>query len=294
MQKYILTAAFIMASFGLAKSQNVSTANKYDIKLHPEKPELTTQNKFSAACFQIADVVYTVIENAKPNTSIEYYSTIHGGKLVANCTTDKLGFAQKVFSAKAVPGFAINKPTADSREGFVEHFIEKEFVLEKFEALRNGNTISLNWNANASTKNNITFEILKSTDGKNYSVINTQQANSIEAMNTYTFTENFNATSSYKLRIIKNNLITRYTSEPLNADANKSFKVYPTISNTSIHVDASDNTIEVTPFYIINVSGEILKNGILDKAQNEVAINELVAGVYFIQIGTKTQKFVKE
>ncbi|MFM2049202.1 MAG: hypothetical protein RI955_1750, partial [Bacteroidota bacterium] len=32
----------------------------------------------------------------------------------------------------------------------------------------------------------------------------------------------------------------------------------------------------------------------LDKAQNEVAINELVAGVYFIQIGTKTQKFIKE
>ncbi|MEY4875618.1 MAG: hypothetical protein RL708_767 [Bacteroidota bacterium] len=294
MQKYILTAAFIVASFGLANSQNVSTANKFDIKLHPEKPELTTQNKFSAACFQIADVVYTVIENAKPNTVLEFYSTIHGGKLVANCTTDKLGFAQKVFSAKAVPGFAINKPSADSREGFVEHFIEKEFVLEKFEAQRNGNTISLNWNANSSAKNTITFEILKSTDGKNYSVINTQQANSSEGLSTYTFTENFNESSSYKLRIIKNNSIARYTSEPLNADANKSFKVYPTVSSTNIHIDASDNTIEPTPFYIINVSGEILKNGLLDKAQNEVAINEFVAGIYFVQIGTKTQKFIKE
>jgi hypothetical protein len=294
MQKYILTAAFIMASFGLAKSQNVSIANKYDIKLHPEKPELTTQNKFSAACFQIADVVYTVIENAKPNTPIEYYSTIHGGKLVANCITDNSGFVQKVFSVKSVPGFAINKSVQNSNQGFVEHFIEKEFVLEKFEAQRNGNTISLNWNANSSVKNTITFEILKSTDGKNYSVINTQQANSSEGLSTYTFTENFNVTSCYKLRIIKNNLITRYTSEPLNADANKSFKVYPTVSSTNIHIDASDNTIEPKPFYIINVSGEILKNGILDKAQNEVAINELVAGVYFIQIGTKTQKFVKE
>ncbi|MEY2829465.1 MAG: hypothetical protein RIQ33_1323 [Bacteroidota bacterium] len=294
MQKYILTAAFILASFVLAQSQNVSTANKYDIKLHPEKPELSTQNKFSANCFQVGEMVYSVIENAIPNSSLQFYSTIHGGKLIAQCKTDDIGFSQMAFSVKAMPGFTINRLAGNAHDGFVEHFIEKEFVLESFEAQKNGTTISLNWKANASSKNQITFEILKSTDGKNFTVIHSQLANNSEQVSNYNFTETFNATSSYRLRIIKNGKTIRYTTSAINSAINSIYNIYPTLSSTTIHIDSNDDIIEPTPYYIINVSGEILQRGTLDKVKNEVAINELTAGIYIIQIGTVSKKFIKE
>jgi uncharacterized repeat protein (TIGR03803 family) len=67
---------------------------------------------------------------------------------------------------------------------------------------------------------------------------------------------------------------------------NSGFKIYPNPANTTIQVTANKEPLLDTRIY------DVLGNKVLQSKQKEIDVSSLVNGVYFLQSGNSTQKFI--
>jgi hypothetical protein len=69
------------------------------------------------------------------------------------------------------------------------------------------------------------------------------------------------------------------------------FVIFPNPAQDQIRI-VLDNVVESPSFSIYNTLGQELQTGSLNN-ETIVDISELSFGIYFLQIGSKTQRFVK-
>ena len=287
MKKQMITTVLMLSFLSVVLAQN-SVVTKTDLKFHPTV-KIPDFHHFELSCFQVDDMVYAQIENAQPNSTAQFYSTIHGGKMLSIKKMDNQGNLQTTFAADAVPGFMLNTETK-----FVQHFNEKEFILNNLQAKKLDNQIELTWAAKTLNDAHISFEILKSLNGGDFTIVNTLIAANTEQMTDYTFDDAYAVNAIYKIRVVKNNAIYRYTSPEYNTNVIAAFNCYPTLTTDVVHVDATTGIIAVEPYQIINVAGIVVASGNLNMNKNIIDVSQLENGIYFIHTSQFNQKFVKE
>ena len=67
-------------------------------------------------------------------------------------------------------------------------------------------------------------------------------------------------------------------------------QVFPIPAKEILHV----KTEEKNSFKIVNITGKILKTGVLDKGENTIDINELIPGNYLLKMNNSSVKFIKK
>ena len=73
-------------------------------------------------------------------------------------------------------------------------------------------------------------------------------------------------------------------------DAEIHLVVYPNpISGNILNID----TEEKGSFLIVDIMGKVLLNGAIFKGQNQIAVDNLNAGIYFVKVNNKTIKINK-
>ncbi len=251
--------------------------------------------------FEADGVVVYDIRGCVPGSDISFYSQQGGGEIMKQATVNAGGTTRVNWNQNAMPAFVLNVLNANASgiagNGMVSFTGDKEFTINDV-ALDNINgSVTLRWNGSVSQAGSYTFEVLKSVNGADWSLVESVNAQSA-AMLPYSFTDpsQSNGTATYQIRVKNTNNDIYYTSNPLYADGGNGISVYPTVAHTTINVMLND--IRNSGYAILNMNGQVVTSGALNNAQTSCSIATLPAGNYLIEISTvsnkTTTKFVKE
>jgi hypothetical protein len=142
----------------------------------------------------------------------------------------------------------------------------------------------------ANEVNTSAFEIEKSYDGKDFVSIANELARGGNHIETYQYTDKHDRSGLIYYRIKQIDWDQKFAYSPLRsvrADINQKMRVYPTLVSDYTSV-FSDKEMEVQ-VSIVNAQGSIVKQYdlMLSAGDQNISVNELVPGVYWIKIDNK-------
>ncbi|MBN9349153.1 MAG: T9SS type A sorting domain-containing protein [Chitinophagaceae bacterium] len=198
--------------------------------------------------------------------------------------------------------FTLNGPTSNftaASAPLTGDCIVAPVKLISFDGRVSNNLVQLIWSTSTEI-NNAGFEIQRSANGNTgWEKIGfvAGYGNSVEVHN-YNFTDNnpINGTNYYRL------LQTDWDGNATYSNI-ISFKIgnaglisiYPTIARSAISIVSNDASVLNKQFIIVNNSGKLVQNGVIQSNKQSIDVSSLSSGVYFVRIqGQSTLKFIKE
>lgn len=167
-------------------------------------------------------------------------------------------------------------------------------TLLKFDVVSNQDkrVALLSW-ASIQERNTSHFEVLRSTDGRDWEVIGKVQAggNTLSLSN-YNFVDNEPARFNY-YRLLCVDLDNSSTLSEIRSASftfTNNVSIFPNPADTYLIIEADD---QVNNFSIINALGVTEKSGTINNSETQIDLSELPAGQYYLKIGNEVQKFIK-
>jgi hypothetical protein len=161
-------------------------------------------------------------------------------------------------------------------------------LFSRFDVAKDGCKALLNWST-AMEHNNDHFEIERSTDGRSFNLIGKVQAagNSSEAHD-YSFIDEYPVAGMNYYRIVQVDIDGKHSSttiKNLQFDcANGTVKVYPTITQGTLHVDMPSG-YEQAKMTLVDINGRQVRADIpKDGLVRIVQLSSLAAGTYLLRI----------
>lgn len=169
--------------------------------------------------------------------------------------------------------------------------------LVEFKAACSSGKVELKWKTN-SEKSNDYFTIERSKDAADWqSIGRVKGAGSTSAVKQYSFIDHEPLTGRVYYRLKQTDLNGDYTSssfttvEDCSSFSNGNIAVYPNPAANEIFI-TGDVTEEVQIFDL--VGNKVLSKKCGSEKENRLNIDELPQGIYYIKIGDKNHKFIKE
>lgn len=164
-----------------------------------------------------------------------------------------------------------------------------------FELSLEGRKVNINWST-ASEVNNSHFVVEHSSDLINWSALGTVIGNgNTTHVSHYTFAdETPNLINYYRIKQIDFNGSIDYSSTK-SIQVEKSFKISnypnPAINTINIHIDSEED--ELVSIDILDNTGKVRLQHVMNSSQTSINISSLKAGVYYIKAKNELLKFVK-
>ncbi len=258
-------------------------------------------NPLQVKCFEAEGATIYDVRGCVPGSDISFYSQQGGGEMMKEIRVDANGIVRLTWNQKSMPAFVLNVLNANASgiagNGMVSFTADKEFAINDLTLNNNSGSVTLRWNGSVNNPGSYTFQVLKSVNGADYTLIQSVNVQS-NAMLPYSFIDPSqpDGTATYQVRIVNTGNETYYTSGPLYADGSSGISVYPTIAHTTLNIRLNDT--RNSTYRILNMNGQLITSGVLNNAQNSCSVAMLPAGNYLVEIstpGNKTiTKFVKE
>lgn len=175
-------------------------------------------------------------------------------------------------------------------------------TLLSFDAYKEGRVAQLKW-ATASEHNNKGFEIMRSTDGKDWTTIgfvNTQAENGNSSMKLdYTFTDNNPADGKNLYRLKQTDFDGTYDYSRIKVvyyDKTNGITLYPNPAEGNVRIKGLNSNSQIR---IYDVTGRLRKSISTDQNLVDIALDNIEPGIYSIHIidafaNSTIQKFVKQ
>jgi len=258
-------------------------------------------NPLRVKCFETDGTITYDVKGCIPGSDISFYSTQGGGEMMNEVTVNATGNARVVWSRKNAPAFVLNVLSTNAAgiagNGMVTFIGDKEFTVNDVALDNGGGNVTLRWNGAVNNVGNYTFQVLKSVNGGNWSVVQTVNAQSTALM-PYSFTDQSesNASAIYELRVIDGTNEVYYTSNVLAADGSNGINVYPTVAHSTINILQNDT--RNSSYRIMNMLGQVMVSGELSNTMNTCSVAGLPAGNYLVEVSNAssktTAKIIKE
>lgn len=170
-------------------------------------------------------------------------------------------------------------------------------TLLSFAGSKCSNAICLLW-VTENEENFSKFELEKSADGRAFAYLADITARNTVGTNSYNSKDNnpFAGDNFYRLKIINTDGSSKY-SQVIKISLHKPqlISVLPNPASTILLVNGIEN---YTQLQIVDLTGKTLLQKAIQKSQEEVDVNSLRAGLYFIKISNSTEfitlKFIKQ
>jgi len=174
-------------------------------------------------------------------------------------------------------------------------------TLMAFEAHKKDNTALLVW-ATATEQDNSGFEVERSSDGRSWSAIGFVASQSETGKSTlkldYSYTDKnpLNGRNYYRLKQTDHNGNYAYSGvQMLSIVTTRKVDIYPNPATTSVSLSGLTGNESI---YVYNASGQVVKQLKAEKELVQIALDNLVPGMYYINIteqegSTTTYKIMK-
>lgn len=172
--------------------------------------------------------------------------------------------------------------------------------LSYFSVEKSGNKVSLVWKT-ASEHNNAGFEIERSVNGNTgwQKIASVKGAGNSSREITYSFNDlsPVRGNNFYRLKQTDFDGAVKYSYiRSVKFDGNlKPIIIYPTVTKNKITINLSDNSLLNTHVFVIDNQGRTVKKEKLTQMQQDIDINSLQKGMYFIKSENgDVEKFIKQ
>ncbi|TZF83261.1 T9SS type A sorting domain-containing protein [Pedobacter sp. BS3] len=170
--------------------------------------------------------------------------------------------------------------------------------LTKFEAHKQGRQAVLRWETSAETNTDV-FEIERSTDGKEFKIIDQVKAagnSTVTRQYTYIDQVPMAGNNYYRLKMKDQDGDFTYSMARAVEFSLENIKIYPNPFKRKLFIARSGQFDTAgTPIKIINAAGvEVMSHDLTKQGVEEVNVSNLPAGLYFALIGGRTIRLVKE
>jgi hypothetical protein len=165
----------------------------------------------------------------------------------------------------------------------------------------NNNTAKLQYSITESTSG-YGYTVEYSIDGANWNEVHfsARQTNDLTYNYTYTQSNLANGTHYFRIRKNESNGTVAYsTVKKLTVSSNTSISIWPNPVQQILKVQDGGNTNGTSQFYLHDQAGRMLKQSSLQPGVNNINVESLPAGTYFIRVKTAegvtvNQKFIKQ
>lgn len=170
--------------------------------------------------------------------------------------------------------------------------------LIEFTAHSSGLNISLHWNT-ASEVNNNYFEVLRSTDGVNFELVNIVHGNGNSNTTVeYNADDHLNASGIYYYQLKQVDFDGNYTLSNIISvmiEQKVEIMVYPNPVNISEAITIETNSQTLKTIYIQDINGKIVYQEVISEPTLKLQSDNLKPGVYFLRIlSNENQQFTKK
>lgn len=202
----------------------------------------------------------------------------------------------------------VKKPAYDGVvEGLQTLLTIMQVDCKSFVASSKKNGIQLNWQSVNENDSNKNYQLFRSTNGTDYTLLAKIPTTNILAGNSYTYTDtdvNIGFSYYYQLKLEDKNgstkpfcNIVKFTWQGLNEPA---LKVYPNPAKDKINLQLNSGNSGTLTVQLFNITGAMVYNKTIRNSNNNIEINttKLANGNYFIKLKkgaeTLTERFVKQ
>lgn len=180
----------------------------------------------------------------------------------------------------------------------LECAISLPIELVDFDAAPGTDHVALSWRT-ATESNNSRFDIEKSTDGDNWTVIGTLEgAGTKNTPTNYSwidYSRNTSSTIYYRLKQTDYDGQFSYSWIRSTTVATPEFSVYPNPTNGMVSV-SSESSVSVDDIRVLDAHGRTIPVELISESENRVKLDLSTAqpGIYFLQYDTNTYKIIRE
>jgi lysophospholipase L1-like esterase len=172
-------------------------------------------------------------------------------------------------------------------------------TLKKWQAIFENNTVILNWST-ANEELNTSFEVQRSTDGKNFQMLHMKSGNGHDADYFWTDPLPLNGKSFYRLKINEATKTSYSGIIPIINDAKQLVTSFYADAS-QLHLQFNSHMNQTGTLTLINSSGTIIKKLTVNTGSSNttvsVPISELPTGEYFLRVitsaGTAVETFIR-
>lgn len=186
---------------------------------------------------------------------------------------------------------------ADGDFGYTPIPLAVEFM--SFDAQHADKQVELTW-ITGSELNNDFFEIEHSIDGLSFNTIGKVQGNgTVSGISSYSFSHETTSSGRnfYRIKQVDYDGSYKYSEiRTINFKADLNFKVYPTMTNSTITVQF-DTSVKDAKILIVSMNGSVVKSDIIDGSFALITVNMLPAETYILYVRNGSElmhkKFIK-
>ncbi len=252
------------------------------------KTVISKKINFKTSSFQIENECILEVEGAVPNSTVEFYSTHHGGKLLKREKLDNKGTLQIAFEVEKSPSFVLNTPNSFNGSakgnGLVQHLDQKDFIVRYIDMVKEGKTLSLGFESLTNPKKNVSFELVSLDQNGKQETIHIFDTSDDEIWESMDIEYTIEPRTKYRF-VVKSGGKERYSKEIYNSEGQNDFVVYPSVADNEIYVEFKQ-AIEQSPYTITDVKGVIISKGEITELKTELQIGDFAQGTYFIRLDT--------
>lgn len=243
-------------------------------------------NHFKTSSFQIEDQCILNIEDAVPNSLVEFYSSPHGGELVKRtCLNDK-GQLQISFNADKSPSFVLNSPNSvdgsAKGSGFVQYLDKKDGIVRNIDLFKDQNTLSVNFESLTNPDKAVSYTLTSIDQTGKEELLHTFYTSYEKEWEIMNFDYELQPRTQYRFTV-KSSGIERYTKVLYNPNGQTDFVVYPSVADHQIYVEFNQ-AVQKSPYTITDVKGVLVTQGDISELKTEIQIGEFSKGTYFIRL----------
>lgn len=170
-------------------------------------------------------------------------------------------------------------------------------TFKSFSVKKEGAQSRLFWTT-ATEINNIGFEVQRSSDGINWTVIGfVAGAGNSDIEHSYYFKDAtpVKGVNYYRLKQVDNDSRTKYTDIRTVTFASNKTLVYPVPTTDAVTIELVDNRLIGTTAYLTDMQGKLVRQVTISSMQQPVSLSGLQAGMYWMKLADGvTHKLIKQ
>lgn len=265
------------------------------LKVNPHETYVPKHNYFMSSSFQVEKTCFVDLEHARPNSKVNFYSHLNGGKFIKGHIVDENGALNTQFEASEMPSFVLNEPRTKHEKNRVQYFDEKEFVVKDITLKKEQNGLQLIFDAIADSKQSVSYTVSAVDPSGVENVLH--EVYPFESWEHHSFHFDFLPKMNYKLSFYNQGEL-RYTQSLYLSDLSEAYIVYPTLVNDYVNIDFLAE-FKQGLYHIVNVNGQLIAQGELKSQFNRIELSNLDKGVFLVYVQLngeelKGAKFIKQ
>lgn len=204
--------------------------------------------------------------------------------------------ANSTITNKAAIYFDYNSPViTNNASTFVSGYTTLQLSLMNFSAtVKSANETTILWNT-INESGSEKFIIEQSENGTDFKSIETVNAKGMN-FNTYNITvaDHTSALVYYRLAVINNDGNLKYSAvvKLYKTSNNSPFTVFPDQLSRSLIISSSDNELDDSEAYLINVQGALVKKLMIKHGITTLKVPDLASGLYYLNTKKGTYKIL--